>query len=80
MKLDEYQIQRVNRIVDNLVYNLMALIELRNRAASYDETHFANGVSSLLDQLTGGVITDVKELKLYSERKADKEVKNNAEK
>ena len=80
MKLDEYQIQRVNRIVDNLVYNSMALIELRNRAGSYDTMHFTNGVSKILDQLTGGVITDTKELKLYSARKADKEAKNNAEK
>lgn len=80
MKLDEYQIQRINRIVDNLVYNSMALIELRNRAESYNAMHFTNGVSDLLDRLTGGVMTDIKELKHYSKRKANEEAKNNAEK
>lgn len=80
MQLDEYQRQRLNRISDALYANLLKLNNLQNHASSYSKDHFTNGILSVMDRLTGGVMTDLQELSLYSTRKADKEAKSNAKK
>jgi hypothetical protein len=80
MELDKYQQQRLNRIADNLYAYAMRLNDLKNRSNSYSDIHFTHQIATVLDSLTGGVITDIKELELYSERKAEKEAKNHAKK
>jgi hypothetical protein len=80
MELDKYQQQRLNRIADNLYAYAMRLNDLKNRSNSYSDIHFTHQIATVLDSLSDGVITDIKELELYSAQKADKEIKNNAEK
>lgn len=77
MKLDEYQIQKHNRIADNLYSYSLQLYRLKNESSVYSDIYYTNQISNLLDNLKN-TIKDVKDLEAHSARKTDKEVANHA--